>query len=403
MPGSPVDASTGTSLPVDDADVIVGEVNKTFEPLKPEDIAPVREQQATPTDEATPASNPTTDDGAPPPLEVTPASSDQQLLGCLRDILLVLVSIVLGATFALTLLLVLNGTLFLNDREKAAVLEVKVATLEENQDELEQQLAEQEDAIATVEAQWRDVDARVQGVESSVQSLAEEQEDLTNQVTALQNQTDEIEQSAETIRQDVAGVQDRLDGVQDRVAGLDETVVTMKGDMEQVKETAARFDRFVQGLIALISEIAPEELRPTKTVTGTAPAPAPEVETPPAPTEEPSSLQIFPSQHPLPTPASGSGVIYGVVWLDANGNGKPEADETALSGVQVILQDDRGNVLLSMTTGADGRFAFINIPPGDYQLLAHPAAEHPLIVPDPQPVTVIPDERVETNIALTRP
>ena len=397
MPETPVDSSTAVPLPVDDSDVLVGEVNATFEPLKPEDIAPEEGRRTTDVDAAAPAA----DLGAPPPLELAQASSDnQKMFGCLRDILLVLISIILGALLALTLLLGLNGTLFLNDREKTAALEVKLATLEGNQDALAKQQEAQKAAIATAEARWQDVDARAQ-------SLEDEQQRLSDQAIALQAQTNAISQTAESAQQDVATVQDRLNGVQNRVAGLDETVTTMQDDVEHVKKTAARFDRFVQGLIALISEVAPEELRATETISTPIASPTPVTEpvitVTPAPTQEPTILQLFPPQQPIPTPASGSGVIYGLAWLDANNDGAPEADETALSGVHIFLQDERGNPLLSMVTGIDGRFVFINIPPGDYQLLVRPAAGDPLIVPDPQPVTVLPDKQVEINIALTRP
>ncbi len=396
MPETPVTSSTPSPLPIDVSDVLVGEVNTTFKPLKPEDIEPEAEQQTTDDDAA-----PTTDIGAPPPLEPARASSDEKkMFGCLHDILLVLISIILGALLALMLLLGLNGSLFLNDREKTAALEVKIATLEETQDALTRQQEAQKNAIATAEARWQDVDARGRSLESSVQLLEDEQQHLSDQMSALQAQTNEISKTAESVRQDVAMVQDRM-------TGLDETVATMQGDIEHVKKTAARFDRFVQGLIALISDVAPEELRATEAastpIASPTPVTKPVITVTPAPTEEPTTLQLFPSQQPIPTPARGSGIIYGLAWLDANNDGVPEADETALSGVHVLLRDERGSPLLSMSTGTDGRFVFINIPPGDYQLLAQPAAEHPLIVPGPQSVTVLPDKQVEINIALTRP
>ena len=407
-----------SSAPPEGAEVLVGQVNATFDPLRPEDIAPVAPEtdaiENEPPAEETPPPAPPASDNAAPPLETTTASSDGQGLGCLRDLLLVLVSMVLGAALALLLLLGLNGTLFLNDRERAAALEVGLAVAKDKQAEMETQINAHQSAIATLEAQWQETDARVQALESEIPGLKEDQQKQLGEIAALQTRSDEIEQATESVQQDVADVSAHLGSVQDDVAELDETVTSMKSDIDDVRKTAERFDRFVQGLVTLLADVAPQQIRAGQTMTTTTPTPAdapeplvestPSSVTPAEPEAETATpQQLFPPRRPIPTPRSGSGVIFGLIWEDANGDGQPDANETILPGARVMLMDADGNPLLSMITGVDGRFAFIDMPPGDYQLQASPPVEHDLIAPDVQTVTVAPDKTIEINIGLTPP
>ena len=64
------------------------------------------------------------------------------------------------------------------------------------------------------------------------------------------------------------------------------------------------------------------------------------------------------------------------LWIDANNDGQQGADEAALQGAVVTLLDKdgnpakdlTGNVVASITTGADGKYLFSNLPEGDYTL-----------------------------------
>ncbi len=436
------DKTQSVPPPTGDKEILVGSVNTTFEPLKPEDLAPkVPEKPPSEQKQEAPAApaaeEPATEDETPPPLETAPSSpsQDKQILGCLLDVLLVLVSVVLGAFFALILLLALNGTLFLNDSDEISALKVSHDIMQSRQEKLEKQVADHDAAIATAQAQIEDANTHLQELDKDIQALQETQQQQSSEIAALQARADEIEQAAETVRQDVADAQERLDDVEGQVADVNETVAdvqddmqAMQDDIEDVKKTAARFDRFVKGLIALISEIAPEELGATAAMTATPPLATPlassetpaaatlappetpvtptavATQPPPTPSEEepPDALQLFPPLIPLPTPAPGRSVIYGLIWLDNNGNGAPDADENPLAGVQVVLQDAGGDPLLSMNTGDDGRFSFIDIPPGRYRLLITPAAAQSLAAPEPQSVTAGADESMEINIGLTQ-
>ncbi len=398
----------------DDAEVLVGDVNTSFTPIEPEDIAPVI---SNPAEDTAPSPTAEGDGVEPPPLQTASDSSNQKLLGCLRDILLVLISIILGAAFALTILLGLNGTLFLNDRDKTTYLEVNLKTMQNRQEEMAKRLSAQNDAIDSTEARVQTLDDTLQALDGRTQTLEVTQTRQSSDIEALQARADEIEQAAEATRQEVAAMQSSQDELAAQVAGLDDQIGDIQNDIAKFEKTAARFDRFVTGLVTLIAEVAPEEMATSATVTATTPAASspvtatatltPTLTAPPAvtpaPAEEPSTPELFPPTRPLPTPAAGRSIIFGAAWLDANSNGVPDAGETVLPGVRIILQDADGNSLLSMVTGVDGRFAFINMPPGDYRLLATPPADSTLNAPDAQAVEADADERIEVDFGLTQP
>jgi len=274
MTDNPSDKPTDTPAegdpPASRPEPKVGRVNTTFEPVVP-DASPAPPPEPAPEPEQEPAA--AVDGGdVPPPLETTPASSDNSsLLGCLRDILLVLVSIVLGAAFTLVILLGLNGTLFLNDREKTAALEVSQQTMQTRQDRLEEQVTAQKDAIATTQAQ-------VQSLADQQKTLGTEQQKQAGEITALQTRSDEIEQAAEANRQSVEAVRDdqqtlagQIGALDRQVSDLEDQVDGMARDIEDVKDAAERFDRFVSGLVRLMAEVASEDVKASETVTGTVP------------------------------------------------------------------------------------------------------------------------------------
>jgi fimbrial isopeptide formation D2 family protein/uncharacterized repeat protein (TIGR01451 family) len=79
------------------------------------------------------------------------------------------------------------------------------------------------------------------------------------------------------------------------------------------------------------------------------------------------------------------GSIGDLVWVDANGNGRPDPGE-GRAGVRLTLQGADGNVVAETVTGADGTYAFTDLPPGDYRVLVDrdtlPADVDPLSDPD---------------------
>ncbi|MCI5148890.1 MAG: hypothetical protein D3916_05800, partial [Candidatus Electrothrix sp. MAN1_4] len=74
-----------------------------------------------------------------------------------------------------------------------------------------------------------------------------------------------------------------------------------------------------------------------------------------------------------------NGSIGDYVWLDINGDGKQDLNESPLSGVTVKLYRDGGNNTLggddtlegTLITGGDGKYLFENLPAGTYWVQVH--------------------------------
>ena len=56
------------------------------------------------------------------------------------------------------------------------------------------------------------------------------------------------------------------------------------------------------------------------------------------------------------------------VWSDKNKDGLQDKDEVGVPGVKAVLKDDTGKTIATVTTGADGRYSFDNLPDGSYQV-----------------------------------
>ena len=364
-----------------DADILVGEMNTTFDPL------PQTEEPA----------------AAPPPLQASSAQPERKAWGCLQNVLLALLSAILGAALALAILLGLNGSLHLNQQEKADYLALRQESLQSQQAQIEQRLAQQQQALATQEAR--------------AQTLQNTQQQNVETLDALQTRANTLEENAAETEIAVSDLQEMQEATGAQVAALDATLEDVQTEMSLFAKSAARFDKFMTGLVNLAHEVTDEPAppepestptpEPTATVTPTptpAPTAAPTPEPAPAPESSESSpaLAYFPPRRPLPTPAQGRSIIFGLIWQDANGNGIPEPGEEILPGVRVNLKTESGDLLLSMVTGADGRFAFINMPPNTYQIEVIPDSDSDLEPPLVQSIETHADQRYELNFGLTQ-
>jgi len=65
-------------------------------------------------------------------------------------------------------------------------------------------------------------------------------------------------------------------------------------------------------------------------------------------------------------PAGVSGTIGDTVFFDSNGNGVQNGGEPGISGVTVRLLNSGGSVVATTTTGVNGSYDFVGVPPGDY-------------------------------------
>ena len=71
---------------------------------------------------------------------------------------------------------------------------------------------------------------------------------------------------------------------------------------------------------------------------------------------------------PITTPPVDTASVAGVVFNDANNNGKQDGSEAGLPNVEVDLTTTVGNGFYTMMTGADGKFTFTQLPAGSYNL-----------------------------------
>ncbi len=67
------------------------------------------------------------------------------------------------------------------------------------------------------------------------------------------------------------------------------------------------------------------------------------------------------------------GTITGTVWADTDGDGLQDAGEGGVAGVTVRLYDADDNLLATVTSAADGTYAFDNVPAGQYYLAFDPS------------------------------
>ncbi|CRK62069.1 internalin, putative [Alloactinosynnema sp. L-07] len=83
------------------------------------------------------------------------------------------------------------------------------------------------------------------------------------------------------------------------------------------------------------------------------------------------------------------GAITGTVYVDRDGDGVIDVDETGrLGGVTVILRDSAGTEIARTTTAPDGSYEFPNVPQGDYTVEEEQPKGYGSTTPNSVPVTV---------------
>lgn len=337
--------------------------------------------------EPAPAETPT------PPLPAgsgsNPTSSGPGPAGCLRDAILVILGALAGVALALGLLFYVNGTLDFGRHERVALLASSVEALEGQQQRTAGQIEQQNTALGQLNEAAQARFGQMDEMAGQVADLATEAGELAQGVAQTEAKLAALDAALQTTAADNEAIRAQTDDLAAQVAALD--------------ISAERFRVFAAGLRDLATALAGEppgesEKSASDAATPTAtPAAAEAARLPETP-----ALVFFPPLEPVPQPAPGLGLIYGLAWADANADGQPSADETALASWQVNLRDARGQELAAAITDAAGRFVFTDLVPGSYTLTlvaADDAAVQPLAIT----VSAGPDLLTEANLGLLRP
>ena len=391
------------------------------------------------------------------------ANRESCLVGCLHDVLLVLISALLGGALVLAVLLFLNGTLDMRSHDSVVSLNSRTETLSDDlstvndqvnsntqaAEALGENLSETDERLDAVNEQVQSLDGHVQGLDDQLQTLDAEVQAVDAHVQTLDGRVQDLDQRTQTLdirittvheevvvlNQEVAKLSVRSDQVEEQMAGISQ-------QMEGVNQSAERFDTFADGLRALADSLArPELVAPeaepnatepisstepvtvsitittSETVAATEPltttvslplvgnqvdadATSADAEASNVPsTDDIPSLALFPPLVPIPDLTAGQSHILGLVWDDLNGDGQPQEGEVPTPAVTIILHDARGNVLVRTVTDSAGRYLFANIAPGVYIVEEMDPANAVSISPNLVTVTAPVGSVIETNFA----
>jgi uncharacterized phage infection (PIP) family protein YhgE len=309
--------------------------------------------------------------------------------GCLRDAILVILGALAGVALALGLLFYINGALDFGRHERVMTLTSGLETLEGQQRQSSEQLGQQQTALAQLGEAAQSRFGQMDAMAEQVAALETQAADFGQQVAQTQAELAALAAALQTVAGDNEAMRAQTDALAAQVAVLD--------------ISAERFQVFVAGLRDLATALA--GLPPTQAPAADADGNA-ETETSAAPAQLPQTPPhvIIPPHQPIPQPAPGQSLIYGLAWADANADGQPAADETALASWQVNLRDARGQELAAAITDASGRFVFADLVPGSYTLILVPPDDAEAgVQPAALAVTAGPDLLIEANLGLLSP
>ncbi|MCS7040721.1 MAG: hypothetical protein NZP34_14035 [Caldilineales bacterium] len=312
--------------------------------------------------------------------------------GCVLALLLLAAGVVLGAGLALSVLFAINGTLDFGHHERLIYLNSWVTDLDGRVETARETLQRQDAALKAAQTELEtlrnrldDSQTRLEALNTGLADLSDRAEALTRDLEATTEQMVALEADVDIVTQENAAIRRQFADINTRLA--------------EAQESAARFRDFLSGLRSLLDELVAAPL-----TTAPPPTTGPEAET--APRSVPvdatgfvtgsPALTLFPPLEPIPQPAAGQSHVFGLVWRDANGNGLPDTDETAVVGALVVLMDAELQHLMVAITGADGRYLFADLTPGAY-LVTLPDEGTPAVS-----LVAGADEAVEVNIGLER-
>ncbi len=416
----------------------------------------------------------TTKTPAVPPAEGTTASQSDSvepkstkrescMFGCLHDVLLVLISALLGGALVLGVLLFLNGTLDMRGHDAVIALNSYQETLSDNLSTLNGRVNAHEESLNALDQNLSDTNRQLDAVDEHGQALDSQVEDLDDQMQTLGSEMQTLDASVQTLGVQVQDLDQRTQTMDIKITIVREEVVVLNREvaklsvrsdnteaeiadinqqMAGINLAAERFDTFAEGLQALAESLSkPDSASPepessnsepisntepitvsitittTETITAAEPI-TPTVSLPlvgnrvdadagnteedasvPPTTDNIPSLTLFPPLEALPDLTAGQSHIFGLVWDDLNGNGQPEEGEIPIPSVSIILRDARGNVVATTVTDGAGRYLFADVAPGVYIVEETDPADAISILSNLITVTAPAGSMVETNFA----
>jgi competence ComEA-like helix-hairpin-helix protein len=209
-----------------------------------------------------------------------------------------LVSAIVGAALALAILFFVNGTLDFQTATDRA-LRAEAFRLEGEMEALGTEVEQLQGRMDTMQ----DLTSLVEEAQADIQILSRD-------LAATQAQVESLTETADTLRQEFTNLREDLDGMaehvgmlegglreaEERLAAVEERLAIVSREVRTLRQTAERFDAFLNGLRELLGE-AGGPSRPAPTVTRT-PFPTP---TPwETPTPKPD-LTVIPLATPTPT------------------------------------------------------------------------------------------------------
>ncbi len=101
------------------------------------------------------------------------------------------------------------------------------------------------------------------------------------------------------------------------------------------------------------------------------------------------------------TTAIGGVILSGMVFLDSNDDGVPDAGEVGLGGVTISLIDDSGHVIAVTRTAIDGSYLFNDLATGPYTIVETPPSGYGSSTPNEIPVVLPGGGLTNQNFGLT--
>ncbi|HEY54198.1 MAG TPA: hypothetical protein G4N94_12170 [Caldilineae bacterium] len=215
------------------------------------------------------------------------------LVGCLHDVLLVLISTLLGGALVLAVLLFLNGTLDMRSHDSVVSLNSRTETLFDDFSALNDRVNANTDAVeglktnlsdadghlASIDEQMQSMDDHVQGLDDQLQTLDAQVQAVDAQVQTLDGRVQDLDQRTQrldikitTVHEEVVVLNQEVAKVSVRTDQIENEMVGVRQQMEGISQTAERFDIFADGLRTLADSLArPAPVAPEADLSATEP------------------------------------------------------------------------------------------------------------------------------------